>query len=252
MSTRTGSTTAPRVVAVLVALAVFSGAPGESAHAESSRACTRLAKAFAKTKRLRPLDAARKLRRLHERDPACFEAPEAAYDLMMRIWPRVVPTARGAVSTEAVEREWARYKNWAAVGQAIGAFRLSAKRPQAMVALGRIHQGFSKYLDEVGNMPGQLIVIREVPESLYHSRAVDLSEYLKIQAETAYDLAVRLLENASRDNETLLEAEKHLAGLRARYAERLAAQRAAAEARAAREAIGTPEGDGVTDSEQNP
>ncbi len=249
MSTRTGSTPGLRVIIALLAVTIAWAAPADSAKAESTRACTRLAKSFEKTRRVRPLDAARKLRRLHERDPACFEAPEAAYDLMMRVWAKVVPTASGAVSTATVERQWARYKNWAAVAQAIGAFRLSSKRPQALVALGRIHEGFSTYLDEVGNVPGQLVVIREVPESLYHSRAVDLSEYLKIQAETSYDLAVRLLENASRENETLLEAEKRLAHLRSRYSERLAAQRAAEEARQARQKIGDIEAEGVGEGE---
>ena len=208
----------------------------QQTHAASSRSCLRLAKSFEKARGARPLDAARKLRTLHDRDPECFEAPDAAFALLERVWSQVTPTAERAMSAEAVERHWARYKNWASFAQAMTAFRLATTRPRATLALGKIHEGFAAFLDQVGNNPGQLVVIRDVPESLYHSRAVDLSEYLKIQAETAYDLVARLLVNASRTNETLVEAERRAAGLRSRYRERVEAQRAQEAARAAREA----------------
>ena len=219
----------PAVAALFCALLL---AP--PSHAASSKKCVRMAKAFEKAKRVRPLDAARKLRRLHDKDPACFEAPEAAYSLLERVWPIVTPKAERGVPPSTVERQWNRYKNWAAFAQAIAAFRLGAKRADATLALGKIHEGFSSYLDEVGNVPGNVVVIREVPESLYHTRAVDVSEYLKIQAESSYDLVTRLLVNASRDNEVLVEAEERLSKLRGRYSERLAAQRAAEAARAAK------------------
>ncbi len=199
--------------------------------AEASRACTRAAKYFDKAKRVKSVNAARKLRTLHAVDPACVQAPEAAYRLLDKIFEQLKPppVVRGSDRT-AVEKEWLRFRNNAAFVQAAVDFRRARTRPQAMLRLGQLYEAMSRYLDEVGTSSGQTVVFREVPESLYHTRAVDLGEYMKIRAERSFENVVNMLTDASRENETLVAARGHLASLRERHDAR-ARERAALEER---------------------
>ena len=206
------------------------------AAAASSKSCKRTARTFEKARKFRSLDGARRLRKLHDRDPTCVAAAQAAFQLMLKVWPILMPDATKAVGERKAEKEWARFKSNAAFVQAILAFRYAPDRPKVAVALGRLNEGMSTYLDQVGTGPDGLVVIREVPESLYHTRAVDLSEHLKIQAETNYELAIRVLTDASSENETLKEARLRLDSLRERYRARLEAAKEAERRAAARAA----------------
>ncbi len=218
-------------IGVLVALSL---APPVAARA--SKLCETTAAKFEKAKRFRPVDGARLLARVHEKDPTCVAAPQAAYHLMLKLWGNLMPDATRAVGERKAEREWARFKSNAAFVQAIVEFRYAPDRPKAAVSLGRLYEGMSTYLDQVGTGPDSLVVIREVPESLYHTRAVDLSEHLKIQAESSYELAVRVLTDASSENETLKEATDRLQALRERYRTRSEEEKEAARRAAARAA----------------
>lgn len=213
--------------AALLALVALTGG---SAAAQTSRACDRAAKYFEKAEKVRSLEGARRLRSLHAIDPGCVEAPEAAYHLLMKIWTQVLPKLGAKPDRASVEKEWGRFQQNAGFVQAIAAFRRSPTRPEATLALGQLYEAMSDYLDQVGVSSGQLVVIREVPEALYHTRAVDLGEYMKIRAENTYELVVVMLGEASRDHATLLAAREKLAAIHERHDAR-ARERAALEER---------------------
>ena len=220
---------APRLlVVVLGALLILPALRDEAHAAKKLTRCQRTAVYFGRAKRLESLDGARRLRQLLDVDADCAEAPVAAYELLMKSWDEVAPTVDRALPRAVVENAWERFKRDAAFVQAIVAYRRSPIRAKAALSLGQLYEGMAVYLEQVGNGPDEMVVIREIPESLYHTRAVDLAEYLRIQAEGAYGLVVHILAKHPEDSD-LATAREHLGLLAARFQQR--AKRVEKEAR---------------------
>ncbi len=206
-----------------LALVVAGLASPPSARADGpSRLCRATAKWFETTRRLDPLEARRRLERVMDAEPGCALVQAAAVARVDKDWEGLVPVADRAMPRARLNREVARIKQLSDLAQLMLRLRAAPDRPRTALTLGRLYEGMAVFLDQMGGASGQTFVMREQAESLYHSRAVDLRELLKLRAEEAYELSIRLLRDASTQNETLLEARARLSGLKERYAARQA------------------------------
>ncbi|MGM0575686.1 MAG: hypothetical protein ACQEXJ_08150 [Myxococcota bacterium] len=238
------STSALRLGVLVAALAALAWHAPPGARAASSPECARAAETLRSGRTLNPVREARRLRRLHRRDPACVEAPEAAFALLEKVRDRMIPVATGPASKDTVRKEWTDFRRNARFVQAIAAFEEAPSRPRAALALARMDEAMATYLDQVGTGPDRVVVVKETPEALYHTRAVDLSEHLKLRAERGYRSVLDMYPDARMRNAVIREARQRLHDLESRRLER----REEAESRPERAAGG--EGDAGSEREE--
>ncbi len=205
--------------------------------------CEKAAARFAASQRFNPAAATRELRRLARLEPNCTKAPEAAYGALDAVWDQLLPDARGRVPASVVRGELARYERHVALLEALMDFRRSPRRVFAALKLGELNEAMAAYLDQVGSAPNTLMVTRVQPESLYHTRAVDINENMRLEAEAAYQKVMDLTARSAQPNQLRDLAQERLDVLWGRYAERRQEDRAAEErARAMDEARRALEG----------
>jgi hypothetical protein len=198
--------------------------------------CDKAAARIAKSTRFSPSAVQRELARVARLEPNCVKAPEAAYAPLESVWGQMLPDARGRVPASVVRGELGRYKRHVALLEAMMAFPRSPRRTFVALKLGELHEAMSAYLDQVGTGPSALMVSRAQPESLYHTRAVDMNEHLRLEAEAAYQRVLDLTANSTQPNALRDQARARLDALRSRFSERRAEERAAAERARAKEA----------------
>ncbi|MCB9729152.1 MAG: hypothetical protein H6744_19100 [Deltaproteobacteria bacterium] len=191
--------------------------------------CDRAARRLASGRRFNPAAAQRELARVARLEPACTAAPEAAYAALEAVWEQMLPDARGPVPLSTVRRELARYERHADLLQTMMLFRRSPRRLFAALRLGELNEAMAAYLDQVGTGPDTLMVRRSQPEALYDTRAVDMNEHLRLEAERAYEEVLQLTADSTRPNALRDKAQERLARLRSRFDERRAEERAAEE-----------------------
>lgn len=197
--------------------------------------CDKAAARFAASQRFNPAAATRELHRVARLEPNCTKAPEAAYGALDAIWDQMLPDARGRVPASVVQGELARHKRHVALLEALMEFRRSPRRVFAALKLGELNEAMAAYLDQVGNAPNTLVVTRVQPESLYHTRAVDINENMRIEAEAAYQEVMDLTAGSTQPNKLRDLARERLDVLGGRYSDRRQADRAAEERARAKE-----------------
>jgi hypothetical protein len=197
--------------------------------------CEKAAARFAASDRFNPAAAARELSRIARLEPNCTKAPEAAYGALEAVWDKLLPDARGRVPASVVRGELARYARHVSLLDALMAFRRSPRRTFAALKLGELNEAMASYLDQVGSAPNTLMVTRVQPESLYHTRAVDINENMRLEAEAAYQKVMDLTADSPQPNKLRDQARERLDALAGRYSERREQERAAQERARAKE-----------------
>ena len=214
------------LLAFMLLMPVATATAPTVAHASDAETrCARLAKHFKSAKKLAAADGAKRLRSLHNTAPDCAAAPTAAYQHLMRHWGKAMPSAKGTLTRNVATKAWGNFQRTTRFVSAIVAFRRSGIRSEAAYALGELYEGMAIYFVRAGHVPVEMKVIRDVPQSLYHNRAVDLSEFLLLQAEESYDLALLLRRDNPPDDELLRKSAQSLRRLRQRYVMRAAEER---------------------------
>ncbi|MEZ4265634.1 MAG: hypothetical protein R3F39_04585 [Myxococcota bacterium] len=154
---------------------------------------------------------------------------------MDAVWDKILPNAQGRVPAAVVRRELARYERHVALLETLLDFNRSPRRTFAALKLGELSEAMAAYLDQVGSAPDTLMVTRVQPESLYHTRAVDINEHLRLEAEEAYQKVMDLTAGSTQPNKLRDLARERLDVLSGRYAERRAEERAIQERAKAKE-----------------
>ena len=207
----------------LVAIALVAGSATDASARKKTKKrdlCVRTAavfKAAKEKKRFNAADVVRKLDAVFAKDRKCKEAPREAYDLLVTAWTNVLPETTKAVPRGEVRRQLDRFWKVARAIQAIVRFHRSGIRARAALALGKVHEAMSLFLQHQGDLPETLYIIRESRELLYDTRAVDLREYLLVQAEKAYRIVVATLRSANPKHKTLVAAKRRLKALEKRH-----------------------------------
>ena len=196
------------VVAATIALSA--GTVG-SASAKQADRCEKLASWFGKaTKKIAFLTAAKKLERLSETDSACVAAPRAAYDKVMELRATLIEVPTGQATRAAVRRDLERFWQLTRMMEAIISFRRVRIRAQAALELGRLFEEEATVLAHLGNNPETLFIMKDAPEALYHTRAVDIRQYMKLLAQDWYERVTIILRKAKPTNATLVAAQERI------------------------------------------
>lgn len=202
---------------VVVALGLFCApliGPAVSRAAPKPQ-CDRLSDSIKKPKKFVPRRYVTRLERTAAKEPKCLAAPNAAYARLSEQWRRVIPEIKRPASRRVVMKTLSRYRASVAYLKALMRFPRFAERPQAMLMLARLHDAMATYIEQAGNGPRTVFMVKE-PGALYHDRAVDIRELLMLEAERTYAFVSRLLINASKLNPTKIQAREGLSAIRAR------------------------------------
>lgn len=211
---------AMRVWVVLLALGLVASLPASaSAKKERMTRCERTTLKLQKAKTVKATAHRRMLERVLKKDPKCVEAVAAVFELMGRHWDELVPEPTREVPQGVVRVQLKRFDALTDMVRTMLSFRRSPLRPQIALSLGQLYERMSDYTDAIGGVPDQLFLIKP-KHAVYHTRAVDIREYLKLQAEENYRLVTSLLSEAKPTNPVLTEARERIRGLNKRYEER--------------------------------